>query len=374
MADPGNPRIVIDARMAMGGVERYISGLARLVQDGQGRNRILLYGRQTAGRFQPVSPRRSVRPGVRRALGGVRRILTDQLLLPLAASRFRAELIHSPNYLVPLCSRKPVVVTCHDLSLIDHFSTKEKGLMRHYERAVMLNGLRRAAHVIVPTRAVGAALRRRFRLPADRVSVLSPPLPTFCLDSGPEDASAAPYGAQRPFFLSVGTIEPRKNLPLLLQGWRRAYAVCRVPLLLVGPYGWGEKVLTEGRPAGSDGLRWLGCIDDAALETLYRQATAVVQYSLDEGFDYPAVEALCAGTPVVLSDIDVHREVTAGCGLFAPPDDPGALADQLLKVCSWSVEQRADFTQRSRQQAELFRQSATIEPYLALYERVLAGG
>jgi glycosyltransferase involved in cell wall biosynthesis len=373
MAASENPRVMIDARPSMGGVERYTFELARLVRNGHCRDRIILYGREASAGYRPASPRRNERRLLRRALGNGKRILTDQLMLPLAACRSRAELIHSPNYLVPLCTRKPVVVTCHDLSLLDHFPTKQAGLMRYYERALLRYGLQRAAHIIAPSRAVAAGLSRRFHLAADRVSVLYPPLPSFCFETESGKSLPDRHHEQAPFFLSVGTIEPRKNLHRLLQGWRRAYFRCRIPLLLVGPYGWGERKLLDGQLAVSDGLRWLGCVDDSALADLYRQATAVIQYSLEEGFDYPVAEALCAGTPVVLSDIGVHREVTADCGLFAPPAEPDVLADRLLEVCSWSVEQRADFRQRSRQQADLLRQSSTIEPYLALYEQVLAG-
>ncbi|HBI15911.1 MAG TPA: hypothetical protein DDY20_10430 [Desulfobulbaceae bacterium] len=374
MACTEKPRVVIDARPTMGGVERYAFELARLAKNGHCLDRVILYGREDSTRYRPVSPRREVRRPLHQALGAAKRILVDQLMLPLAACRNHADLIHSPNYLVPLCTRKPVVVTCHDLSLLDHFPTKPAGPMRYYERAVMQSGLQRAAHIIAPSRAVAAELRQRLGLPADRVSVLYPPLPSFCFDITSGEPWPDRLQVRPPFFLSVGTIEPRKNLHRLLLGWRRAYSRCRVPLLLVGPYGWGERTLLDGQLAVTDGLRWLGCVDDSTLAALYRQATAVVQFSLAEGFDYPVAEALCTGTPVVLSDIEVHREVAADCGLFAPPADPDALADRLVEVCSWPEEQRTDFRLRCGRQAGLLRQFSRIEPYLNLYARILTAG
>lgn len=375
MTAPEHPRILIDARPTMGGVERYTFGLARLAADGPHRERFILYGREPADRYLPVSPHRRAGSFLRQALGGGKRILSDQLLLPLAARRAGAALLHSPNYLAPLCIRRPVVVTCHDLSLLDHFATKQRGVMRYYERAVMRDGLQRAAHVIVPSRAVAAELGQRFRLPPDKVSVIYPPLPSFCFESMQEQRETVGerFQVEPPFFLSVGTIEPRKNLHRLLQGWRLAYGRCRIPLLLAGPYGWRERNLFDGQFAVSDGLRWLGSVDDSTLAMLYRQATAVVQYSLAEGFDYPVAEALCTGTPVVLSDIEVHREVTAGCALFAPPAAPGILADRLVEAGSWPEERRQEFSEQARRQADVLRQSTSIDPYLAVYERVLAG-
>lgn len=363
---------MIDARPTMGGVERYTYELARLMQTCSGQDRLYLYGRKDADRYEPLPARNARRRLFRHILGSGKRILTDQLVLPLAARRVGADLIHSTNYLVPLCTQKPVVVTCHDLSLLNYFSSKKAGLMKYYERSVLLSGLRKAAHVITPSKAVAADIQQRFDLPADKISTIYPPLPSFCFEASSEKPVLERPFPQQPFFLSVGTLEPRKNLHCLLQGWLRAYSRCRIPLLLVGPYGWRQRRLIEEQLAALGGLQWLGCIDDSTLSALYRQATAVVQYSLAEGFDYPVAEALSAGTPVVASDIGVHREVMAGCGLFAPPRDHEVLADRLLEVCSWSAAQRAGFFLRARQQAGLLKQSSAVEPYLAVYKQVLA--
>lgn len=370
------PGIMVDARQTMGGVERYTSELVRLASREEYRSRFVFFGRGPLDLFTPVSPRRNAGGYFRHVLGNGKRVLTDQLLMPLAARRTGAVLIHSPNYLVPLFTDRPVVVTCHDTSLADHFSTKQAGVMRYYERAVMRNGLQKAAHIIVPSRAVAARLVEKFHLSPERVSVIYPPLPSFCFEigNGRKKSEAASFWGSRPFFLSVGTLEPRKNLRRLLQGWRLAYSRSRIPLLLVGPYGWGEKRLLDEQFTVSDGLQWLGPVDDPTLASLYRQAAAVIQYSLDEGFGYPVAEALCAGTPLVLSDIEVHREVAADCALFAPPSDPKVLADRLVELCSWTAAKRLEIEQRSLKQAELIKRFSTMESYLTVYEDVLALG
>jgi glycosyltransferase involved in cell wall biosynthesis len=214
----------------------------------------------------------------------------------------------------------------------------------------------------------------RFRLSSHTISVIYPPLPSFCFAklNGRENPQGLPFAGQGPFFLSVGTLEPRKNLQRLIQGWRQTYTQCRIPLLLVGPYGWKEKKLKDGQSTVSDGLHWLGPVDDSTLTALYRQATAVIQYSLDEGFDYPVAEALCMGTPLIVSDIEVHREVTAGCALFAPPTAPEILAERLFELCSWPQEKKSECKMQARRQADLLRKFSAIDNYLTLYDRVLA--
>ncbi len=367
-------RILIDARHTMGGVERYTFELSRLVQSSCNRDSIDLFGRDSAIQYKAAQSPKGVRRLLRTTLGSCRRIVTDQLLLPLAARRAKADLIHSTNYLVPPCTGKPVVVTCHDLSLLDHFSTKQAGPMRHYERTVLQIGLQRAAHIIAPSIAVATELRQRFEFDRDRISAIYPPLPSFCFKAPTEITKAMPgkLDLHQPFFLSVGTIEPRKNLHRLLAAWKRVYTQCRIPLIIVGPSGWGESRLLTEQLRATDGLHWLGCIDDSSLAGLYRQATAVVQYSLAEGFDYPVAEAICSDTPVVLSDIEVHREVAADCGLFAPPTDPETLAGLLLEVSTWSDDQRRLYSLKARRQADLLRKASSIERYISLYKEVLA--
>lgn len=361
------PRVVLDARPTMGGVERYTLELTRLLTAADPGERIVLFGRHAVGPYVPAPLAGGMLRRLRRLPGAVRRILADQLLLPLAAYRHRADLVHSTNYLVPLLTRRPVVVTCHDLTLLDHFSTRKRGPMRYYARWLLTTGLRRAAHVITPSRTVAAQVVQRFGLPPDRVTPIYPPLPRFCRERATNHPVADP-----PFFLSVGTLEPRKNLARLLEGWRRHAGRGRVPLFLVGPYGWRQRrILAEQEDAA--GLRWLGVVDDPTLSALYRKATAVVQFSLAEGFDYPVAEALCCGTPVVASDIPVHREVLADCALFAPPDDPAALAARLAEVAAWGGVQRKEWAGRARRRAALIDRSSSAAVYLDLYRRITAG-
>lgn len=364
-------RILLDARPTMGGVARYTYELGQLIQCSSYQNQVDLYGRRKDKHFLPTSSASGLRSLLRPILGGGKRILSDQVLLPLAAFQRNADLIHSTNYLVPLWTSKPVVITCHDLALLDFFSTKKAGGMKYYERFVLLNGLHRASHIIAPSKTVATELEQRFHFPAKKITAIYPPLPSFCLAHPAKNSVHDQSTPPSPFFLSVGTIEPRKNISHLLLGWREAYAQCRIPLVIVGQYGWQQRQLIEEQLRVTDGLYWLQNIDDITLSALYRRATALVQYSLAEGFDYPVAEALCMGTPVVASDIGVHREVMAGCGLLASTTEPAELTTKLLEVLSWSSQALTAFKNQARQQANILKQHSTIDPYISLYRRIL---
>lgn len=367
-----HPSIFIDARPTMGGIARYTYELSRLMKSSRYGEQVFLYGQGFSDSFKAASSVHGMKLLLRHLLGGAKRIMTDQLSLPLAAHRSGASLLHSTNFFVPLFTQKPVVVSCHDLSLLRFFSSKKAGLMKYYERFLLLHGLRGAAHVITISHAVASELKQHFGFLEKKVTVIYPPLPRFCHDVTDEGELPDHRIPKEPFFLSVGSIEPRKNLARLLEGWQRAYSHCQIPLVLVGPYGWNQRRLVHERLAATDGIYWLDNVNDTTLSKLYKKATAVVQYSLYEGFDYPVAEAICMGTPVVASDIEVHREVMAGCGLLASPFDTDALTAALLEVCSWSEQKLAEYRLHSKQQAHLIKQCSSVDQYISLYQQVLA--
>ena len=138
------------------------------------------------------------------------------------------------------------------------------------------------------------------------------------------------------FVLHVGTLEPRKNLGVLLAAWRLLRQMKEdLPLLvLCGNYGWKTESIREEVEDGErqGWIRHLGYVSNDQLAALYGRASAVVFPSLYEGFGLPAVEALSAGTPLVCSDLPVLREVAGDAALFVPPDRPDLLARSLLQV------------------------------------------
>jgi len=112
-------------------------------------------------------------------------------------------------------------------------------------------------------------------------------------------------------------------------------------------------------------------VDDTVLAALYRSATAVVQFSLDEGFDYPVAEAMSFGAPLVLSDIAVHREVAGDCALYAPPGNVDALTAALLQSCGMSREERSAHRGRALRRIAEIESLSGLERYTAIYHRVM---
>lgn len=239
----------------------------------------------------------------------------------------------------------------HDLIPLDwpEFSPPAE-VARHRRRLDTVNAL--ADAVLTNSEATAAALRPRLR----------PGLPVIAAPLGVTPVAPAP-GADRvaqgrPYFLVVGTIEPRKNHLLLLHAWRRMAAAGSGPvplLLVVGRRGWENEqvldVLERGPLAGRE-VRELGGLNDGELAGLMRGAHALLMPSFTEGFGLPVAEALAQGVPVIASAIPAHREVGAGVPEFLDPGDlpawqamienyatPGSpfREAQMLRLRGWSA-------------------------------------
>jgi glycosyltransferase involved in cell wall biosynthesis len=193
-------------------------------------------------------------------------------------------------------------------------------------------------------------------VPEERIAVAYPGIdPIF----GVEGERAELGG---PYILTVSTIEPRKNLPALVEG----FALLRrqrpeLTLALVGPAGW------EQRPLAGEGVRQLGYVPDEDLARLYRGAAAFVYSSRFEGFGIPVVEALASGVPAVVSS---HPSLDEACGdaaLRADPDRPESFAEALEQA----LERPAGLRERGLAHAAQFTWRALAESVLAGYESAL---
>ena len=257
-------------------------------------------------------------------------------LEPLVLARQRNAVVFAPNYVLPpkfRSARGALVVVIHDLAF-RRFSWTLQEETRAVLDAQWHRNLARAREVITASRTVRHELLAAEPLDPERVTAVH---------HGPghlsrQEGGRPPGGLPLRYVLHVGTIEPRKNLELLIKVWREwtAESPAAPALVLCGRRGWksGDLHGMLAR-AGADGwLHRLGYVDDASLAALYRHALAVVCPSLYEGFGLPLVEALAAGTPVVASDIPVFREVADEAAVLLPVDDVAAWKRTLIELAT----------------------------------------
>jgi glycosyltransferase involved in cell wall biosynthesis len=212
--------------------------------------------------------------------------LAEQLGLPLAILRARADLAHFPTLFVPRFVPRPYVVTVHDL--IDlHEPQYVKSKVGPYLRAIVEPAVRAAHAVITDDDATVADLERFFGVDPRRVRVI----PLGC-DDPPDDVRPRPWA--RPYVLYVGNRRPHKNLATLVAAWSQLPAERPLDLVLSGP---PDDALRAARGPGE--VVFLGELGDEALRGWYAGAAAYAHPALREGFGLPMLEAMRAGARVV---------------------------------------------------------------------------
>jgi glycosyltransferase involved in cell wall biosynthesis len=261
-------------------------------------------------------------------------------VLPWHARGFA--LTHVPTYPPTPALRGRVLYTLHDLVWLRHPQWQSRG-GRLYYRRVARRALARVALVAV-SQAIADELAQELDLPAHVIPNGVTTLP-----------EAAPEVRERPYLLTVGAVEPRKNLARLMAGYRESGLAGEVDLVVVGRSAWGEL---------PPGAVWLGAVDDVRLAALYRGAAAVVSASLYEGFGLPVAEALATGAPVACSSIAAFREVTDGHALLFDPLSTSSIAAALRAAAEGLPRPPADLADR-------WSWARCADQHRELYERLL---
>jgi glycosyltransferase involved in cell wall biosynthesis len=237
--------------------------------------------------------------------------------------RCGVELFHGTDYSVPYVPLRPSVMTLHDLSpWLD--PAWQPGASRVRRRTPRLLRMGLATMVITPTEAVRRAAIDRFSLAPDRVVAV--PLAAGDLFK-PPPAAAKPRA--NPYFLFVGTLEPRKNIARLVEAWREVRKTAAVELVLAGRARADFPALPE-----EPGLRVLGEVPDSELPDLYSGALACVYPSLYEGFGLPVLEAMQCGALVITSRDPAILEVSGDAVVHVDAEDTAALAEAMRAVAT----------------------------------------
>ena len=272
------------------------------------------------------------------------------------------DLVHATGGAVPATTR-PLVATIHDLAWRHHPQAATRRGRRLFE--AWLADSRRADRVVCPSEATRRHLADA-GFPDDRVAVV--PLGADPVTPAPDRARRLrdDHGLDGPVALWVGTVEPRKNLPVLA---RAVAAVDGLTLVVVGPAGWGEDLSTALAPLG-DRAVVAGPVDEATKHAWFDAADVFCLPSLLEGFGLPVLEAMGHGTPVVTSADTATAEVAGDAGLTVDPTDVDAVADGLRRVLN-DPALAARLAQAGRDRAATLTWAATAEATVGVYREVL---
>jgi glycosyltransferase involved in cell wall biosynthesis len=354
----------------MGGISQYaIHLIAALGQLAGAERYTIFHSRKERRTFTPDDPRFS-----RSDLWTPSHHRLERVAMAVELARHRLDVLHSPDFIPPAGGAGRRIITVHDLTFLYYpeFLTAES---RRYYAGQIEWAVAEADHISADSEATRRDLIEHLNVPPSKVTTVhlaANPIYTAAYSPEAVAATAAEFGVGRGFILAVGTLEPRKNLPLLLRAYHRlrTEAGLSVPLALVGGKGWmyDDVFRTIDALGLGDSVRHLTGVSDTQLAHLYRAAGVLAFPSHYEGFGLPALEALHAGCPVVASDRGSLPEVVGEAGVLLPPDDLDAWYKAL-----WQVLSDAGEAERLRRagpaQAARFSWRKTAEATLSIYRQ-----
>lgn len=321
--------------VSSGGVRRYTEELTRALQAGFPEDSFHLISDQL--QFVSGLDRRWWAIGVQRTM-----------------RRLHCDIFHGTDFSVPYLPLKPSVLTIHDLSpWMNPQWHHAADRVRRRTPYLLKFGI--ATMIVTDSEAVRKAVIDFFRLSPEQVVAVplaaSPRL-------RPVDAAPPPA----PYFLYLGTIEPRKNVPVLVEAWKQLRLRHMVDLVLAGRF-------REDAPAipPVPGLRLLGEVEERELAALYSGCVACVYPTEYEGFGLPVLEAMQCGAPVITSHDPAVTEVSGGAAIHTSPDRLAEAMEAILTNC----EERKRRKQLSMKRAAEFSWEKTAATTRAVYQEAI---
>lgn len=310
------------------------------------------------------------------------RIAYEQSVFPVQLARLKPDVLFTPSVAVPVGWRRKEVTVIYDMiaehspnvhSLWnkEHSKAAEEEIRKYpplrnaYVRSMSRYAARRANAVITISENSRREIAQYARVPLEKIHLAYPaadPLFARVTDAAEPERVRGAYQLPEHFILSLGTLEPGKNLPHLIRAYgmmKRAHPELPQHLVLAGAHGWGAREIeNEIQRSEATGFHLIGFVDEADAPALYAAADVFVYPSLYEGFGMPPLEAMACGVPVIVSNVSALPEVLGasrqgrGAGIAVDPHDEQALAEAMARVLTdyaLAAKLRAEGMERARE-------------------------
>lgn len=370
--------IAIDAHSVgtrLGGNETYATNLIEALAEVDSFNRYTLYvtKREAVERFGNRWPNVDVRLTLPHTP-----LVRIPLTLSVELRRRPVDILHV-QYTSPPFTPCPVVNTIHDLSF-EHLPETFKRRSWRQMRLTIRRSAQSAAHIITDSEYSRNDILTTYRLPPDRVTAT--PLAASSRfrpvgDSTELERVRTKYGITGDYILTVGSIQPRKNMPRLIRAYAR---LCReaklesIPKLIVaGKRAWlfDDTLDAAENSAVRDQILFVGYVPEEDLPALYTAAKCFVYPSYFEGFGIPTLEAMRCGTPTITSNRTCFPEIIGDAGLMVDPFDERAIQEGMVRVLG-DEKLRRELSEKGTKRASRFDWKETAQQTLKVYDRVHA--
>ncbi|WP_443945514.1 glycosyltransferase family 4 protein [Pedobacter sp. AW1-32] len=302
-------------------------------------------------------------------LHSANRIILDQILIPLHSKKLNLDLIHFPAFAPGLLYRGKAIVTVHDATFWKYPQTISKG-GKYYYRPILNHSVSRINHFITVSESSKDDLIEHLGLSAEQITVVYEALDgDFDRLRSKQNNENSKYSTDK-YILSVGTIEPRKNIQTLIKAFcilKQHYNI-NYKLILTGRNGWKDKLEI---PADTlDNIIFTGYVSDVELLGLYKNASLYVFPSLYEGFGFPLLEAMSVGTPIVASLTSSLPEIGGSACIYVnDPLSADEYAKNIFEVLNDTTKQEI-MIKSGYQRVEEFSWNKCVEKTLDIYKSV----
>lgn len=352
------------------GIERFALCIAKELFQQPEHEYIAVFKNEIHPFVAPMMDRNRVQAIV--LLGG-NKLLFNQVILPFHLSRIKADIYLFLAFPVPiLLFKKHMFSTMHDICCWDcgdTMRTVSKWYFRISHRVAML----KCKAIITISKFSKRRIIERLHYTSNRIwlvyCAISDTFANFVYDAEASCNAAEKYSLPERYLLCLSTLEPRKNLKLLVQSYSDLIAEAKIDidLVLAGRKGWLIDSLMENVvPEAVARIHFTGFIDDADLPYVYQRADCFVFPSIYEGFGIPPLEAMSVGTPVISSDVASMPEVLEDAAIYFKSNDLGDLKRQLVHFYEHSLELPSE--ERLHQQVERFTWKEEAERLLHMLE------
>lgn len=281
---------------------------------------------------------------------------------PLSALVPSNQVFHAWEWQVPPPSDQPRVVTIHDLAHMMYPEVAHPEVVKRFDR--LLHQWEKSVWpVIAVSQSTKDDIVRLTSLDPSRITVVTEALPDeakYKPSKEEQEKVLQQLGLKKPFFLIVGTSEPRKNMNRMIEAWRTVQK--DFDCVVVGSAGWDALPQHKG-------LHILQYLDSATLASLYEQASALLFASLYEGFGLPILEAFYHGCPVVTSRLSSLPEVGGEAALYCDPYSVESIVEAIKQVPAKSGKRYTQLLESMAQQQALFSWEKAAEQTVRVYQK-----
>ncbi len=298
-----------------------------------------------------------------------------RLPFPVELFTGNVDLYHATDFVLPPTrSKTRTVLTVHDLSFLRVPETASPGL-RQYLENVVPRSVQRADHVLADSEATRQDLISYYQTDASKIEVLYSGVDSRfrpITDQAAINRVRQHYGiSNRPYVLSVGTVQPRKNYPKLIEAVSRLKQ-SELCVVIVGGKGWLEDpIYASIRQLGmQERVIFAGFVADDDLPAIYSGSLCMALPSLYEGFGLPVLEAMACGVPVITSNLSSLPEVAGNAGILVTPTHLEEITNALERVTTDSAL-RESMVAKGLLQAQKFSWEASAQQLKRVYDQLL---